>query len=179
MAKAKQVNTPLTVEQVRDLHAGDIVYLSGELLTARDAAHKRLIQELEDRGALPLDLSDRVLYYVGPCPPAAGQVIGAAGPTTSSRMDSHTVPLLQAGLRGMIGKGQRAEYINKALIEYQAVYFLACGGAGALLASCVKSAEVLLYPDLGPESIRLLTVVDMPLVVAADCYGGSVFTRKA
>lgn len=171
----KRVTTPLTLEKVKELRAGDSVLLSGTVYTARDAAHKRLV-ELLDRGEpLPMDLLDQVIYYVGPTPAKEGQPIGSAGPTTSYRMDAYTPRLLQEGLRGMIGKGVRNSEVVASMIDQGAVYFGAIGGAAALTAKCVKSAELVAYGDLGAEAIRRLYVEDLPLIVIIDSEGNNFY----
>lgn len=165
------VRTPLTEEMAVRLRAGDRVLLSGKLLTARDAAHRRMVAALERGEPLPVSLRDQVVYYVGPTPPKPGRAIGSAGPTTSGRMDRYTPRLLELGLRGMIGKGRRNEAVKAALQIHRAVYFAAVGGAAALLAKCVRSSRLMAYEDLGTEAIRELEVEHMPLVVINDAYG--------
>lgn len=160
------------------LKAGDIVRLSGSILTGRDAAHKRLCQLLQDGKPLPIELRGRLIYYVGPCPPQPGQVIGACGPTTSGRMDSYTPQLLHAGLAGMIGKGPRSAAVIAAMREMGCVYLAATGGAGALLASCVTAARTLTFEDLGTEAIRELEVQRMPLIVAIDSQGRDLYASE-
>jgi fumarate hydratase subunit beta len=151
------------------------VLLSGTLLTARDAAHKRLVDTLERGEPLPVELRGQVVYYVGPAPAKPGQPIGSAGPTTSGRLDPYTPALLEAGVRGMIGKGYRSPEVRAAIAEYGAIYFAALGGTGALLARQITSAEVIAYADLGPEAIHRLTVVDFPAIVVNDRYGGDAY----
>lgn len=163
-----KIHTPFTMEKAQKLHAGDMVYLSGTIYTARDAAHKRLYESLLAGEELPLELQDNIIYYLGPSPARQGQVIGSAGPTTSSRMDKYTPLLLQHGLRGMIGKGKRSDQVVDSMAENQAVYFAAIGGAGALLSKCIKKAEVIAYDDLGTEAIRKLEVEDLPAIVVID-----------
>jgi len=175
MKEYKRITTPLTEDVIADLRIGDRVLISGILYTARDAAHKRLVELIEQGKPLPIDLQGQVIYYVGPAPAKPGQVIGSAGPTTSYRMDPYTIPLLQLGLKGMIGKGNRSPEIRKACQEYKAVYFEAVGGAGALLAKRIVSVEIVAYEDLGPEAIRRLEVKDFPVIVANDIYGGDIF----
>ena len=169
------VTLPLTREKAVMLNAGDSVYMSGIVYTARDAAHKRFMSLLDEGKSLPFPLEDSVIYYVGPTPPAKGRVIGSAGPTTSSRMDLYTPRLLDLGLRGMIGKGERSVEVAKSIEKNSAVYFGAIGGAGALLASCIKSAEVIAFDDLGAEAIRRLTVADFPLTVIIDSRGNNFY----
>lgn len=170
-----RLQTPLSDEDVVKLKAGDIVYLSGTIYTARDAAHKRLVELIEKNEKLPFDLQGAVIYYVGPTPPKPGEVIGSAGPTTSYRMDSYAPTLIEHGLKGMIGKGKRNEAVKEACKKYKAVYFGAVGGAGALLAQRIKEAEVIAYPELGPEAIRRLVVEDFPVVVVNDTYGNDLY----
>ena len=171
----KYVTLPLTEEKVRDLHAGDYVYLSGIIYTARDAAHKRMVEQYQADGALPVDLNNQTIYYLGPTPAREGQVIGSAGPTTSSRMDKYTPLLLSKGLRGMIGKGKRSAEVIEAMKENTAVYFAAIGGAGALLSKCIKECEVIAYDDLGTEAIRRLTVENLPVITVIDCQGNNLY----
>jgi fumarate hydratase subunit beta len=151
------------------------VLISGKLLTARDAAHKKMVALLEKGEELPVSLTDQIIYYVGPSPAPPGRVIGACGPTTSGRMDVYTPALLAQGLRGMIGKGFRSPEVLQALQAHHAVYFGAVGGAGALLSKCVQSARVVAYPELGPEAVYELTVSDFPAVVINDIYGGDLY----
>lgn len=171
----KKIMTPLTSEAVSDLKAGDSILLSGYLYTARDAAHKRLVELLEMGKELPFDIKDQVIYYVGPTPAKEGQPIGSAGPTTSYRMDAYSPALIQQGLTGMIGKGNRGENVIAAMKQHGAVYFAAIGGAAALTAKCVKSAELIAYEDLGAEAIRRLYVEDLPLVVVIDAQGNNFY----
>lgn len=167
--------TPLKDSDVEKLKAGDKVLLSGIVYTARDAAHKRLA-ELLDRGQdLPFDIRGQILYYVGPTPAKPGRIIGSCGPTTSYRMDPYTPSLITKGLKGMIGKGPRSKEVIEALKRYKAVYFVAVGGAGALIAQCIKKLDIVAYQDLGPEAIQRLEVEDFPLIVANDCYGQDLF----
>lgn len=169
------LTTPLTDDDVLKLQAGDRVYLTGVIYTARDAAHKRLLNLIEKGEPLPIELAGQIIYYVGPTPAKPGKVIGSAGPTTSYRMDSLTVPLLEKGLKGMIGKGKRSAEIREALQKYNSVYFGAIGGAAALISKCVKKVEIIAYEDLGPEAIRRLEVENLPVVVANDCHGNDVY----
>ena len=171
----KHITTPLSAQEARLLRAGDRVLLSGIVYTARDAAHARLVKLLDEGRPLPLPLRDAVIYYVGPTPAKPGQAIGSAGPTTSYRMDRYAPRLLEKGLRGMIGKGQRSRAVIRSMQENGAVYFGALGGAGALLAKCVKSCRVLCYEDLGPEAIHELTVENFPVTVAIDSHGNSLY----
>jgi fumarate hydratase subunit beta len=172
----KIISTQLTKEIVESLNAGDEVLLNGTIFTARDAAHKRLIALIDKSENLPLDLRDQILYYTGPTPPKPGSVIGSAGPTTSSRMDSYTPKLIEAtGLRGMIGKGNRSQAVVDAMILHGCIYFAAIGGAGALLSKCIKKSEIVCYEDLGPEAIYKLDVENFPVIVAIDCRGKNLF----
>jgi fumarate hydratase subunit beta len=171
----KRLQTPLTDEAIADLRAGDQVLLTGVLLTGRDAAHLRFAEALDRGEPLPVDLAGQVLYYVGPSPARPGTPIGAAGPTTASRMDSYTPRLLALGLKATIGKGTRSAEVREALKEHHAVYFGAVGGLGALLARQIKKAEVLAYADLGAEAVYRLEVEDFPLVVVDDVYGGDLY----
>ena len=162
-------------------HAGQHVLISGTILTARDAAHKRLIECIDAKreADLPIDLDGQILYYVGPTPPRPGAAIGSAGPTTASRMDPYAPKLIQRGLRGMIGKGYRGQAVRDALASFGCVNFSAFGGLGALLSQCVTAAEVIAYDDLGTEAIRRLTVIDMPVIVSYDTHGRSVYDDAA
>jgi fumarate hydratase subunit beta len=169
-----EIQLPLTDDAVRQLRAGDYVYLSGPVYTARDAAHKRMVEALARGEALPIDIRGEVIYYVGPTPARPGHVIGSAGPTTAERMDPFTVPLLDAGLRGAIGKGGRTPEIAQAFRNHGAVYFIAVGGAGALLSHQIKSVEVVAYEDLGTEAIRRMELDRFPAIVCNDIYGGDV-----
>ena len=181
MSDYKIITPPLTDEDVASLRAGDRVLITGYIYTARDAAHKRMMELIKKGEDLPFDVKGQIIYYVGPAPAKPGYVIGSAGPTTASRMDPFTPPLLKLGLKGMIGKGQRSEEVKKALKEYKAVYFEAVGGTGALLARRIKSVEIIAYEDLGPEAIRKLYVEEFPVIVAVDMYGNDLFIegRKA
>ena len=174
-----RLTSPLSIRDVEALRAGDRVLLSGTIYTARDAAHARLIALIEQRAPLPFPLEGQVVYYVGPTPPRPGQPIGSAGPTTSGRMDPYTPALLAAGLRGMIGKGSRSAEVREAMVRHRAVYFAATGGAGALLAQRVRSAEVVAWEDLGPEAVRRLVVEDFPLVVIDDVHGNDLYEEGA
>ena len=167
----KKITLPLTRELARTLKAGDSVLLTGTIYTSRDAGHKRMCEALARGEKLPFDPTDATIYYVGPTPAKPGQVIGSAGPTTSGRMDAYAPTLMRAGARGMIGKGARLPEVVKAMKECDGVYFGAIGGAGALLAKCIKRAELIAYEDLGAEALRKLYVEDMPLVVIIDCEG--------
>ncbi|WIF94098.1 Fe-S-containing hydro-lyase [Caminicella sporogenes] len=176
--KIKRITIPLTKEKVESLKAGDTVYLSGIIYTGRDAAHQRLVDAIENGNRLPFDLKDQVIYYVGPAPARPGKVIGSAGPTTSYRMDDLTVPLLNLGLSGMIGKGSRSKKVIDGMIKNKAVYFAAIGGAGALIADCIKESEIIAYEDLGPEAIRRLKVENFPVVVVIDSKGNNLYETE-
>lgn len=196
MDSKRIINVPFSKEQVEELKSGDYVYLTGTLYSARDAAHKRLFdsivkaedgiiqgdmskdldgKELYEQGVLPLDITDNIFYYLGPTPAKEGQVIGSAGPTTSSRMDKYTPLLLSKGLTGMIGKGKRSKEVIDAIVENKAVYFAAVGGAGALLSKCIKKSEVIAYDDLGTEAIRRMEVEDFPVIVVIDSQGNNLY----
>jgi len=171
----KHITLPLNEESIKSLRVGDKVFLTGTLYTARDAAHKRLYDALQEGKDFPFDIEGQTIYYMGPSPAREGRVIGSAGPTTSSRMDVYTPALIGKGLKGMIGKGKRSPEVLEAVQEYGAIYFAATGGAGALLSKCITSAEVVAYDDLGTEAIRRLAVENFPVIVAADCYGGYIY----
>lgn len=174
---AVKITAPLSREDARKLKSGDSCLISGVIYTARDAAHKRLC-ELADKGqALPLDIKDAIIYYVGPTPAKEGQAIGSAGPTTSYRMDAYSPTLIALGQTGMIGKGKRGAEVVDAMKEHGAVYFGAIGGAGALLSKCIKKAEVIAYDDLGAEAIRRLEVEDFPVVVIIDSEGNNLYEK--
>lgn len=171
----KRVTAPLSREAAAALRCGDAVLLSGTVYTARDAAHRRFLEALRRGEPLPFPVEDAVLFYVGPTPAPPGRVIGSAGPTTSYRMDAETPALLRLGLRGMIGKGRRSPEVIEAMRQAGAVYFGAIGGAGALLSECIRSAELVCYPDLGAEAVRRLEVADMPLTVVIDAMGQDLY----
>ncbi len=171
----KRITTPLREGDVVGLKSGDKVLLSGYIYTARDAAHKRFIEALDAGQSLPFDTLDQIIYYCGPTPAAPGRIIGAAGPTTSTRMDAYAPTLLSLGIRGMIGKGKRSETVKKAIGQFKAVYFGATGGAGALLSKTVASYEIVAYADLGPEAVARLHVLDLPLFVVNDCFGNDLY----
>ncbi|MHC1711688.1 MAG: Fe-S-containing hydro-lyase [Solidesulfovibrio sp.] len=171
------LTTPLTDADVEQLKSGDVVFISGHIYTARDAAHKRLVETLDAGKPLPFDLKGALIYYVGPSPAPPGRPIGAAGPTTSYRMDSYAPRLHSLGLKGSIGKGKRNDAVKAALREHKAVYLGATGGAGALLSQRITDARVIAYDDLGPEAIRELTVKDFPLLVINDCHGGELYVQ--
>lgn len=171
----KHIKAPITKEVSRTLRAGDYVYITGTIYTARDAAHKRMDEALAKGEPLPLDIEDQVIYYMGPSPAREGRPIGSAGPTTASRMDKYAPKLLDLGQTAMIGKGKRSKEVLEAVKRNGAVYFAAIGGAGALLAKCIKSSEVIAYDDLGAEAIRKLEVEDFPVIVVADCEGNNLY----
>lgn len=172
-----RINLPLTDEIVKNLHAGDNVLLNGVIYVARDAAHKRMVDALNQGQSLPFDVQGQTIYYMGPSPARPGQVIGAAGPTTSGRMDSFSPRLMQAGLKGMIGKGGRSQAVKEAMKKYKAVYFAAIGGAGAVIARSIKKSEVVAYEELGAEAIRKLEVEDFPVTVINDIYGADLYEQ--
>ena len=169
------IPVPFREEDIKELKAGDYVYLTGTIYTARDAAHKRMYESMHKGERLPIELNGNVLYYLGPSPAREGQVIGSAGPTTSSRMDKYTPDMLDAGLKGMVGKGKRSQAVIDAMKKNQAVYFAAVGGAGALLSKCIKAAEVVAYEDLGTEAIRKLTIEELPVIVVIDSEGHNLY----
>lgn len=172
----RRLTAPLTREDVLSLRAGEHVLLSGVVYTARDAAHLRMMDCIAKGEPLPVELEGQVIYYAGPTPTPEGRPVGSIGPTTSTRMDASTPALLALGLRGMIGKGQRSQQVMQAMQEYPAVYFQAVGGAAALMATCVTDCQVIAWDDLGPESVKRLTLQELPLVVAADAYGRDAFS---
>ncbi len=171
----RHMTVPFNKEEAALLKAGDMVYLTGTVYTARDAAHKRMDESLERGEALPIAVEGNVIYYMGPSPAREGRVIGSAGPTTASRMDKYTPRLLDLGLLGMIGKGKRSDAVQKAIVRNGAVYLAAIGGAGALLSKCIVASEVIAYEDLGTEAIRKLTVKDFPAIVVIDSTGRNLY----
>ena len=171
----RTITAPIDRETLKSLHAGDYVYISGTIYTARDAAHKRMIETLDEGRELPLDLKDNVIYYMGPSPAREGRPIGSAGPTTASRMDRYAPELLDLGLGGMIGKGKRSKEVVDAIVRNSSIYFAAVGGAGALLSQRIKNAEVIAYEDLGTEAIRRLEVEDFPVIVVVDTEGNNFY----
>jgi fumarate hydratase subunit beta len=171
------LKTPLTDADIKKLKVGDVVKLSGTIYTARDAAHKRLVETLDKGDELPFRLEGSLIYYVGPSPAPPGRPVGAAGPTPSSRKGSYAPRLHGLGLKGTIGKGKRSEEVKQALRDHKAAYFGATGGAGALLSKCITTAKVIAYEELGPEAIRELTVKDFPLLVINDCHGGELYAK--
>ena len=173
----KRITLPLTKELAKTLKAGDSVLLTGTIYTSRDAGHKRMCESIAKGEPLPFDPTDAPIYYVGPTPAKPGQVIGSAGPTTSGRMDAYAPTMMSVGARGMIGKGARLPEVVEAMKEHSGVYFGAIGGAGALLAKCIKSAELIAFEDLGAEALRKLYVEDMPLVVIIDSEGNNLYEQ--
>lgn len=171
----RHVTAPINKETAKELRAGDYVYLTGTIYTARDAAHKRMYEALEKGEALPLEMKDNVIYYMGPSPAREGRPIGSAGPTTASRMDKYAPALLDLGLTGMIGKGKRSDEVKEAIVRNGVVYFAAVGGAGALLAGSIKASEVIAYDDLGTEAIRRLEVENFPVIVVIDSTGQNLY----
>ena len=171
----KHITVPMKKETVATLKAGDYVYLTGTVYTARDAAHKRMYEILQEGGELPIDIQGQVIYYMGPSPAREGRPIGSAGPTTASRMDKYAPRLLDLGLGGMIGKGKRSQAVQDAIVRNKAVYFAAVGGAGALLSKCIKRADVIAYDDLGTEAIRRLEIEDLPAIVVIDSEGNNLY----
>lgn len=173
-----KIETPLTHEKLKNLKSGDSVLITGEIYTARDAAHKRMIEQLDKGEALPFDIKNEIIYYAGPTPAKPGQVIGSCGPTTSGRMDAYAPTLIKLGLTGMIGKGERSDEVVDAMLKHGAVYFGAIGGAGALIAKSVEKAEVIAYDDLGTEAVRRLTVKDFPATVIIDSSGNNLYRHE-
>ena len=171
----KHIQAPITKEVSGSLRAGDYIYITGTIYTARYAAHKRMDEALARGEALPINIEGQAIYYMGPSPAREGRPIGSAGPTTSSRMDKYAPKLLDMGLAAMIGKGKRSQEVLDAIIRNKSVYLAAVGGAGALLSKCIKSSEVVAYEDLGTEAIRKLEVVDFPVIVVADCVGNNLY----
>ena len=172
---AKKITLPLTEELAKTLHSGDRVLVTGTIYTSRDAGHKRMCEALAKGEKIPFDPKDATIYYVGPTPAKPGQVIGSAGPTTSGRMDAYAPTMMSVGARGMIGKGARLPEVIDAMKKYHGVYFGAIGGAGALLAKCIKKAEVIAYDDLGTEAIRKLEVENLPVIVVIDSKGRNLY----
>jgi fumarate hydratase subunit beta len=178
MTKQIRLTTPLSTEDVEDLRIGDKVLLSGVLITGRDAAHKRLFELINKGKDLPIDIKGQVIYYVGPTPARPGKPIGSAGPTSSYRMDPYSPRLIELGLKGTIGKGNRSQTVIEAMKRFKAVYFGATGGAGALIAKRIKKAEIIAYADLGPEAIRILEVEDFPVIVINDTKGNDLYQES-
>ena len=171
----KHITAPLKESDIKDLKAGDYVYITGTIYTARDAAHKRMYETIGEHKPLPIDMKNNIIYYMGPSPAREGRPIGSAGPTTASRMDKYAPDLLDLGLKGMIGKGKRTDAVKAAIVRNGAVYFAAVGGAGALLSQRIKSSEVIAYDDLGTEAIRKLYVEDFPVIVVIDSEGNNLY----
>lgn len=171
----KHITLPLKEEDIKNLKAGDYVYLDGIMFSARDAAHKRMQEALDAGEKLPIEIKNNVIYYMGPSPAREGRVIGSAGPTTAGRMDKYAPKLLDLGLKGMVGKGKRTKEVKEAVIRNKAVYFAAVGGAGALLSKCIKESEVVAYDDLGTEAIRKFRVEDFPVIVVMDSEGNDLY----
>ncbi|EXG84269.1 hydro-lyase family enzyme, Fe-S type, tartrate/fumarate subfamily [Clostridium sp. ASBs410] len=169
------IKVPISREDAKSLNAGDYVYLTGTIYTARDAAHKRMKEALDQKGSIPFDIEGNMIYYMGPSPAREGRPIGSAGPTTASRMDKYTPLLLDMGMGGMIGKGKRSKEVIEAIVRNESVYFAAVGGAGALLSKCILSSEVIAYEDLGTEAIRRLEIKDFPVVVVIDSKGNNLY----
>ena len=171
----RYIKAPVSRGEIQSLHAGDCVYISGTIYTARDAAHKRMQEALDSGQSLPLDIRDNLIYYMGPSPAREGRPIGSAGPTTASRMDKYTPRLLDLGMGGMIGKGKRSPQVTEAIVRNQSVYLTAIGGAGALLSKSILSSEVIAYEDLGTEAIRKLKVQNFPAIVVIDSSGNNLY----
>ena len=171
----KKIQAPISNEDANSLRAGDYVYITGTIYTARDAAHKRMYEALEKNQQLPIEMANNIIYYMGPAPAREGRPIGSAGPTTASRMDKYAPKLLDLGLKGMIGKGKRSQAVRDAIVRNGSVYFAAIGGAGAILSKCIKKSEVIAYDDLGTEAIRKLYVEDFPVIVVIDSEGNNLY----
>ena len=171
----KHITAPISKEAIEELNAGDYVYITGTIYTARDAAHKRMDEALSNGEDLPFDVKDNLIYYMGPSPAREGRPIGSAGPTTASRMDKYAPKLLDLGLGGMIGKGKRSEAVKDAIVRNKSIYFAAVGGAGALLSKAITASEVIAYDDLGTEAIRKLTVENFPVIVVIDKDGNNLY----
>ena len=171
----KKIQAPISNEDANSLRAGDYVYITGTIYTARDAAHKRMYEALEKNQQLPIEMANNIIYYMGPSPAREGRPIGSAGPTTASRMDKYAPKLLNLGLKGMIGKGKRSQAVRDAIVRNGSVYFAAIGGAGAILSKCIKKSEVIAYDDLGTEAIRKLYVEDFPVIVVIDSEGNNLY----
>ena len=174
----RHIQAPLKREDIKNLKSGDYVYITGTIYTARDAAHKRMYEALQNGENLPIDIKDQIIYYMGPSPARKGRPIGSAGPTTSSRMDKYAPQLLDLKLAGMIGKGKRSQSVIDAIVRNDAIYFAAVGGAGALLSKCILESEVVAYDDLGTEAIRKLTVKNFPVIVVIDSEGENLYEKN-
>jgi fumarate hydratase subunit beta len=172
-----KLNTPVSDQDIEKLRVGQKVIFTGHLYTARDAAHKKMVELLDKGESLPFDPEGQVIYFVGPTPAKPGQVIGSAGPTTSGRMNKYSPSMLKAGLKGMIGKGEMGQEVTDALKKYKGAYFVATGGAGALIAKRISESEVVAYEELGPEAVRRLKITEFPVIVAQDCHGGNIFVE--
>ncbi len=170
-----KIDAPIKQEQLDNLKAGDYVYITGTIYTARDAAHKRMYEAIQNNEELPMEMEGNIIYYMGPSPAREGRAIGSAGPTTASRMDKYAPTLLDLGLKGMIGKGKRSKEVLDAVVRNKSIYFAAVGGAGALLSKCIKESEVIAYDDLGTEAIRKLKVEDFPAIVVIDTKGNNLY----
>jgi fumarate hydratase subunit beta len=177
MSETRKITTPLTDEVVRNLKMGEKVGITGVIYSARDAAHKRLVELIEKGEDLPFDLQGSVIYFVGPAPAKPGYAVGSAGPTTSYRMDPYSPALIEKGLKGMIGKGARSDEVKKAMVKHGAVYFAAIGGAGALMSKSIAKADVIAYPELGAEAVRRMEVRDFPAIVAIDAHGNDLYIK--
>lgn len=175
--KILKIKAPLDAKTIQNLKTGDQVLISGVIYTARDAAHKRLIEALDEGEKLPFSVRGQIIYYMGPSPAKPGHVIGSAGPTTSGRMDVYTPRLIAAGIKGMIGKGDRSQAVKEAMQKHKAVYFAAIGGAGALISKTITKSEIIAYKDLGTEAVRRLKVKDFPATVINDIYGGDLYLQ--
>lgn len=177
MSEKRVLKAPFTNDTISSLRAGDMVYISGTIYTARDAAHKRLFEMLTEGQPMPFDFQGQAVYYAGPCPAKPGSPIGSVGPTTGGRMDAYSPKLIAEGLKVMIGKGSRSDAVVEAIKQYNGIYLAAIGGAAALMAKCVKSAEVIAFDDLGTEAIRKLEVEELPVIVAVDCKGNNAYQK--
>lgn len=175
----RYIKAPISDEDAASVRAGDYVYITGTIYTARDAAHKRMADSLAAGGRLPFDMKNNIIYYMGPSPARQGMPIGSAGPTTASRMDKYAPDLLDRGLKGMIGKGKRSQAVKDAIVRNKAVYFAAVGGAGALLSKCIKKSTVIAYDDLGTEAVRELEVENFPVIVVIDSEGNNLYETAA
>jgi len=178
MSEKRVIKAPFRKEELESLKAGDYIYITGTIYTARDAAHKRLYEAMLKGEELPISFENNIIYYLGPSPARPGRVIGSAGPTTSSRMDKYTPLMLDAGLKGMIGKGKRNQEVIDSIVKNGAVYLAAVGGAGALLSKCIKESEIIAYEDLGTEAIRRLKVENLPVIVVIDQKGHNLYERR-
>ena len=174
----KHITAPISDEDAKELRAGDYVYITGTIYTARDAAHKRMAEALAAGEPLPIDMKNNIIYYMGPSPAREGRPIGSAGPTTASRMDKYAPTLLDMGLKGMIGKGARSQEVIDAIVRNHSIYFAAIGGAAALISKSIRSDELICYDDLGTESIRRYTVEDFPCIVVIDCKGNNIYETE-